>query len=52
MQNINALIEIAELYESTGEYNKAIRYLRQAIALNPEDQALRRRMRDLQNRAQ
>lgn len=52
MQNTNALIEIAELYESTGEYNKAIRYLRQAIALNPEDQSLKRRMRDLQNRTQ
>jgi len=52
MQNINALVEIAKLYESTGEYNKAIRYLRQAIALNPEDQALKRRMRDLQNRTQ
>ena len=52
VQNINALIEIAELYESTGEYNKAIRYLRQAIALKPEDQSLRRKMRDLQNRTQ
>ncbi|MFO7729217.1 MAG: tetratricopeptide repeat protein [Spirochaetia bacterium] len=52
MQNVNALIEIAQLYESTGEYNKAIRYLRQAIALNPEDQSLRRRMRDLQNQTQ
>ncbi|MCF7914071.1 MAG: tetratricopeptide repeat protein [Spirochaetaceae bacterium] len=52
VQNVNALIEIAELYGSTGEYNKAIRYLRQAIALNPEDQTLRRKMRDLQNRTQ
>jgi len=52
VQNINALIEIAELYESTGEYNKAIRYLRQAIALSPEDQSLRRKMRNLQNRTQ
>jgi tetratricopeptide (TPR) repeat protein len=50
MQNANALIEIADLYESMGEYNKAIRYLRQAIALSPDNQALQRKMRALQNR--
>ncbi len=52
MQNVEALIEIAGLYESIGEYNKAIRYLRQAIALNPENQSLKRKMRELQNRVE
>ncbi len=52
MQNVDALIEIAELYETMGEYNKAIRYLRQAIALSPDDQGLQRKMRELQNRTE
>ncbi len=52
MQNVNALIEIADLYESMGEYSKAIRYLRQAIALSPDNQSLQRKMRELQNRTE
>ncbi len=52
MQNVNALIEIAELYESMGEYSKAIRYLRQAIALRPDNQSLQRKMRELQDRTE
>lgn len=52
MQNANALIEIAALYESMGEYSKAIRYLRQAIALRPDNQSLQRKMRELQNRSE
>lgn len=52
MQNIGALIEIAELYESLEEYNKAIRYLRQAVALNPDNQSLKRKMRELENRVE
>jgi len=52
MQNTGALIEIAELYESLEEYNKAIRYLRQAIALNPDNQNLKRKKRELENKVE
>ena len=48
IQNFDALREIALLYESIGEYDKAARYLRQAIALQPQNEQLRLKLREIE----
>jgi tetratricopeptide (TPR) repeat protein len=48
MQNERALIKISRLYEEAGEYSKAVRYLRQAVSLNPRNEELKRRLRSLE----
>lgn len=51
MQNKEALIALSSIYEQTGEYAKAVRYLRQAVSLNPRDEELKRRLRRLERQA-
>ena len=50
IQNFEALRDIALLYESMGEYSKAARYLRQAIALQPQDERLKQKLREIEAR--
>jgi Tfp pilus assembly protein PilF len=49
MQNEAALIKISELYESMGEYKKAVRYLRQAVSLDPQNRDWKERLRRLES---
>jgi len=48
IQNFAALRDIALLYESLGEYNKAVRYLRQAIVLQPQNEVLKQKLREIE----
>ncbi len=52
MQNIRALIKIADLYEGKEELDKAARYLRQAVAARPNNEELRFRLRRLEMRTE
>ncbi len=52
MQNIRALMKIADLYERQGELDKAARYLRQAVAARPNNDELRLRLRRLESRTE
>jgi len=48
IRNFSALRDIALLYESLGEYNKALRYLRQALIVRPEDAELQKKLREIE----
>jgi tetratricopeptide (TPR) repeat protein len=50
IRNFNALRDIALLYDSLGEYNKAVRYLRQALALEPQNEELRKKLRQIEEK--
>lgn len=48
LQNVEALVEISRLYTSMGDIRKAYRYIKQASALAPEDQAIKDEMSGLE----
>lgn len=50
IRNFDALRDIAFLYDSLGEYNKASRYLRQALSLDPQNEELRKKLREIEGK--
>ncbi len=48
LQNLKALLALAELYEKQGEYRKAYRYLKQASIMDPEDSETKNKLRKLE----
>jgi tetratricopeptide (TPR) repeat protein len=48
MQNLAALIAISDEYAQIGEYRKAHRYMKQAAALDPENEAVAKRLEELE----
>ncbi len=50
LQNLKALIALADLYDKQGEYRKAYRYLKQASLMDPENKAVREQLRVLEKK--
>jgi len=48
IQNFDALRDIGLLYDSLGDGKKAARYLRQAIALQPQNERLKQKLREIE----
>ncbi len=52
LQNLSAIVALADLYEKGFEYRKAYRYLKQAAIIAPDDMTIRRRLRNLERKIQ
>ena len=48
LQNLDAIIAIADAYYELGEKRKSYRYLKQALILVPDDELIRERLRKLE----
>ncbi|MEW5818388.1 MAG: tetratricopeptide repeat protein, partial [Spirochaetota bacterium] len=47
LQNVEALIAISAAYENSGDFRKAYRYLKQAAALNPANENVNLKLKEL-----
>jgi tetratricopeptide (TPR) repeat protein len=52
LENKDALVELSRIYAGRRDFRNALRYLRQAVQLDPRDQALQRELSELELRAQ
>ncbi len=50
LQNIDAIISLADLYTQQGEYRKAYRYLKQAVILDPANSAVRKKLKEVERK--
>jgi tetratricopeptide (TPR) repeat protein len=48
LQNLDAIIAIADAYYNLGEKRKSYRYLKQALIMVPDDELIRERLRKLE----
>ncbi len=50
LQNLKALLALADLYEKQGEYRKAYRYLKQASIMDPGNRETKNKLRELEKK--
>lgn len=50
LQNLDAIVSLADIYESSGEYRKAYRYLKQAAIIDPGNSDIRNKLKYLEGR--
>lgn len=50
LQNLNAIVALADLYERQSEYRKAYRYLKQAAIIDPGNRDIKERLRKLEKK--